>query len=386
MLNALIALVATIGALVATGLLVMRAYNQRLPYLVAWSLTSSGLSIGLTAMTIGFMAGFGSMLFRAMELGGALLAPVWLVLGVVELIAYYVQVRFAAWLFAISYSVVAAVIVLLDPLAGRFDKGLPKPGDHYTFLPLTLLSVAHVLVVIGLVACAGVTALRARKNDVEAHAVLLPVAVVTLAGVLVVAGTRGMLPGFVAVVALGAAAGLIWYGATRIEQDYEDTEPFEDEPDPAYAKEYVREQRRRPEPAPEPAMMPAPTAAPPGVPATAPPPGLCGQITVYTLLDGREEAFDRLAAEAVRAARDAEPDTLMYICHEVTNSPTQRIFYQLFRDPAAFKQHRLLPQVQRFAADSRTHVLAMNVVELKVNSAKVPALPSPAPQPQGHRR
>jgi quinol monooxygenase YgiN len=392
MFNALIAIVATVGALAAAGTLISRTYRQRSPYLVAWSLATSAIVIALCAMTIGFLAGFGSMLFRALELGGALIAPMWLVVGVVELIAYYVQVRFAVRLFAVSYTIVAAVIVILDPLQGRFGaKELPKPDDHYTWLPLTLISVAHVIVVLGLVACAAVTALRIRRQDPEAYGVMLPVALIALAGVLTVVGSRALLPGFLTVLLLGAAAGLVWYGAMRVVQGQEGLEPLEDFEDEqaAHAEERPRRAEAPPEPAAARASAPAPGPDPDalrtgaigmGAAVGGPPAELCGQITVYTLLDGREEAFDRLAADAVRASREAEPDTLMYICHEVVNSPTQRIFYQLFRDQAAYRRHRHLPQVQQFATASRLHVLAMNVVELKVGEAKVPPLPEPARQ------
>src|SRR5262249_18454237 len=109
-----------------------------------------------------------------------------------------------------------------------------------------------------------------------------------------------------------------------------------------------------------------PYGAPPGAAYSAapePPAELCGPITVSTLLDGREEAFDRLAEEAVRAARELEPGTLVYLCHEVVNAPTQRIFYQLYRDQATLQAHQRLPQVQRFLTESRTHVLVTNVIE-----------------------
>jgi quinol monooxygenase YgiN len=396
MFNALIAIVATVGALAAAGTLVSRTHRQRSPYLMAWSLAMSAIVIALCAMTIGFLIGFGSLLFRATELGGALIAPVWLVVGVVELIAYYVQVRFAVRLFAASYTIVAVVIALLDPLQGRFGaKDLPKPDDHYTWLPLTLISVAHVLVVLGLVACAAVTALRIRGEDPDAYGAMLPVALAALAGVLMVVGSRGLLPGFLAVLLLGAAAGLVWYAAVRIAQGQEDFEPLEDYEDEPVAHAEDRPRRAGAPPDPVAARAPAPGPDPDALRPTsmdmmgeqAPSAGgrrrpaePYGQITVYTLLDGREEAFDRLAADAVHASREAEPDTLMYICHEVVNSPTQRIFYQLFRSEAAYRRHRHLPQVQRFATASRLHVLAMNVVELKVGEAKTPPLPESATQ------
>lgn len=457
MVDALLALLATLGALIATGLLISRAYKDRLLYLIAWSLTSVGIAVALLAMTLGFLLGFNDALFRVMELGGALIAPVWLALGMVELIARIVQVRFAAWLFAVSYTVVATVILLLDPLRGSFSKKLPKPDEIYDALPPLLINGAHLVAVIALVACAIVTALLASKQDREAYELLIPIALVALAGVLVVAGTRGFLPGPIAVVALGGAAGLVWYGAMRTLPVYADDdgyagEEYRDEgasgyADQAYAAPHPppvdpqhtavapgppvppakpatkRGELRFPDPAaseelrfPEP---PAPTAiddmkvaGPSGMDGfgagslaagalgAAGSAGLagagaalggafggfgqgdlskaCGQITVYTLLDGREEAFDRLAEEFVRAARAAEPDTLIFACHEVVNAPTQRIFYQLFRDESAFASHRQQPHLQRFLTDSRTHVIATNVIELKLGSANLAPLHFPA--------
>ncbi|MGH3388071.1 MAG: putative quinol monooxygenase [Actinomadura sp.] len=400
MVNVLLAILATVAALTGTGLLISRASGERLPYLVAWSLSLFGLSVTLAAMAIGFMVGFGPTLLRAMELGGALIAPVWLTLGVIELVAYYVQVRFAAWLFAVSYSIVAAVIVLLDPLKGRFDTTLPKPDEHYDWLPTTLISVAHLVVVVALVGCAAVTALRARGDDRDAGEVLVPVALVALAGVLIVSGTRGLFPAPLAVLALGGAAGLIWFGATRtaavVRYEGDDEDLMADDPRlHGHHLEPRPEPRRRPmppdrplaafvSPPPDPYER-APFGAPAHQAAPEPPPELYGQITVYTLLDGREEAFDRLADEAVRAAREIEPDTLVYLCHEVVNAPTQRIFYQLFRDRAALQAHQRLPQVRRFLTESRSHVLVTNVIELKLGSnAKVSSLPSL--MPQEHRR
>ncbi|MGP4024506.1 putative quinol monooxygenase [Actinomadura sp. 3N407] len=442
MVSALIALVATLGALLVTGLLVQRAYKDRLLYLIAWSFTQVGLSLALLSMGVGFLAGFNGVLFRVMELGAALIGPVWLALGMIELIARYVQVRFAAWLFAISYTVVAIVILLLDPLKGSLSKDLPKPGSTYDALPLLLIDGAHVVAVLALAACTGVTAWLASKQDQEAAELLIPIALVALAGVLVVSGTRGFLPAPLAVIALGGAAGLVWYGAMRTIPVYDDEEGYDDygddygnepmtgyeeqgyprsrpesvRPDPVPAPTPPPDPRRGelrfPEPAPaEPLRFPPDNPAGPtavdgvggragaagmggaglggaGIPEQnrpAGPPrsafggelaGACGQITVYTLLDGREDAFDRLATDLVKAALAVEPDTMIFACHEVVGGPTQRIFYQLFRDEAAFAAHRQQPHLQRFLAESRTHVLATNVIELRLGAAKVP-LPAP---------
>ncbi|MEU4824068.1 antibiotic biosynthesis monooxygenase [Actinomadura sp. NPDC023710] len=438
MVDALLALLATLGALAATGLLVQRAYKDRLLYLIAWSFTQVGLTLALLSMSLAFMMGFNGAFFRVMELGAALIGPVWLALGMIELIARYVQVRFGAWLFTISYTVVAIVILILDPLKGSLGKSLPKPSATYDALPLLLIDGAHVVAVLALAGCTGVTAWLASKRDQEAAELLIPVALVALAGVLVVSGTRGFLPAPLAVIALGAAAGLVWYGSMRTipvyDEDGEGYDEYGDEPatgyeEQGYAKaakaepvpaptppgDSRRGELRFPEPASEELRYPENTSIPerPAYPAPADPAGpttvdgplggpldrspldrsplaglakpgalggelarACGQITVYTLLDGREDAFDRLAADLVKAALATEPETLIFACHEVVGAPTQRIFYQLFRDEAAFAAHRRQPHLQRFLGESRTHVISTNVIELKLGPAKVP-LPAP---------
>ncbi|WP_019632308.1 putative quinol monooxygenase [Actinomadura atramentaria] len=426
MLSALLALPATVGAIVATWLLVRRASNDRLLYLIAWSVTLVGLSLALLAMTVGLLAGFNGPLFRVVEIGAALLAPMWLALGMVELVARYVQIRFSTWLFVASYTVIALVILVIDPTVGSFGDALPKPGKSYGPLPLFLIDGAHVLAVLTLVVCAVVTALLASRRDEEAAELLIPVALVALAGVLVVAGTRGMLPGPVAALALGGAAGLVWYGAMRTIPVYEDDEDYADgyadepatgyedqgyaadvpaappapEPRPAPAgmdprgdlrfPEPDREELRFPEPAPAaPTSLDGPPIAaalgvpPGGVPAGTDLSAARGQITVYTLLDGREDAFDRAADELVRGAL-AEPDALVLACHTVANAPTQRIIYRLFRDEASFTAHQRQPHLLRFLADVRSHVLATNVIDLRLGPAKVP--PAAAPSPAGPGR
>ncbi|MBE1531698.1 antibiotic biosynthesis monooxygenase [Actinomadura algeriensis] len=463
MVSALFALLAAGGALYATWLLVSRAYKDRLLYLIAWSFTQVGLSLALLAMTVGFLAGFNGLFFRVAEIGAALLAPLWLMLGMIELIARFVQVRFGAWLFTISYTVVAVVILLLDPLKGDLGKSLPKPGDTYDALPLLLIDGAHLVSTVSLVGCTAFTAWMASKRDREAGELMIPVALVALAGVLAILGTRGLLPGPVAVILLGGAAGLVWYGAMRTIPVYDDEDDFYDddfdgdyvdEPATGYEEPFYEGRRRaaaeQPVPAPTPpadnrppggrrgelrfpeqqaeelrfpepsgaqalpespagatavdglddstlaaaAAMAAGTPGGMGAPV-APLPGprgtgasglpggdlsaACGQITVYTLLDGREDVFDRLAADLVQAARAAEPDTVVCAVHEVVGSSTQRILYQLFRNEAAFNAHQRQPHLKRFLSETRTHVLATNVIELRLGAHKVP-LPGPAPE------
>ncbi|HEY7487911.1 MAG TPA: antibiotic biosynthesis monooxygenase [Streptosporangiaceae bacterium] len=420
-----VALVAALGALVGTGALVSRAFDQRRSHLFAWALTQVGLCAGLGAMAVGLLAGFNGPLFRVMELGAALIAPLWLAMGVVELVTRPVPVKFLARLVVVSYSIVSAVIVSLDPLRGKFGTELPKPDDHYEWLPQTVIAGSHLIAVATLVVCALVTALHARDMERESYDVLLPVALIALAGVLIVSGTRAYLPPGASVFALGAASALIWFGAVRTiprPGEYDEAydgydgydgyqqQGYDDRPRSGYDGGYDEDPRPRHRrgSGPEPASMPL--GAPPPMPAAPPqpyaepmappqpyaepmvppyadqprqpiPPGAYGQITVYTLLDGREAAFDRLSREAVQAAQHGgEPGTLIFACHEVVGAPTQRIFYQLFRDQAAFEEHQRQPYVRQFMADSRSHVIATNIIELRLDAAKVLPMGPPAGQ------
>jgi quinol monooxygenase YgiN len=117
---------------------------------------------------------------------------------------------------------------------------------------------------------------------------------------------------------------------------------------------------------------------PPGQPdlPAAPP---YGRILIFTLLDDRVADFDRLAEQSAEEVRTREPDTLVYVIHLVPNAPMQRIFYEIYRDRAAFDSHENQPYMKRFVADRRACVLATNVIELRLKYAKVAPLPSPQP-------
>jgi quinol monooxygenase YgiN len=115
--------------------------------------------------------------------------------------------------------------------------------------------------------------------------------------------------------------------------------------------------------------------AAPELPAAPP----YGRILIFTLLDDRVADFDRFAEQAAEEVRTREPDTLVYVIHVVPNAPLQRIFYEIYRDRAAFDSHESQPYMRRFVADRRACVLATNVIELRLKYAKVAPLPGPPP-------
>ena len=69
----------------------------------------------------------------------------------------------------------------------------------------------------------------------------------------------------------------------------------------------------------------------------------------FTCLDADSAAgFDRLVAETVPEIREHEAGTLVYAVHTVEGQPLQRIFYELYRDRAAFDAHEEQPHTKRF--------------------------------------
>jgi quinol monooxygenase YgiN len=120
-------------------------------------------------------------------------------------------------------------------------------------------------------------------------------------------------------------------------------------------------------------------SAPPG--PVAAPARPYGRILIFTVLEDRVADFDRLAEQTAEEVRTGEPDTLVYVIHLVPNAPLQRIFYEVYRDRAAFERHENQPCMKRFVVDRRACVLATNVIELRLKYAKVAPLPAPAPAP-----
>ena len=88
---------------------------------------------------------------------------------------------------------------------------------------------------------------------------------------------------------------------------------------------------------------------------------LFGLVVRFTLRPGAEADFDRLAAETLEHIRAVEPGTLVYLSHAVEDQPQQRIFYELYRDRAAFDTHEEQPHVKRFLTEREQCVSSFEV-------------------------
>ncbi|MET8047428.1 antibiotic biosynthesis monooxygenase [Streptosporangium sp. NPDC005286] len=579
-MEVLVAVIAFAGALlavIATGALISRLRSEPKGWLIAWSITTASLSVSLGVIAIGYITGFGAGTFRVYQLTGSMLAPLWLAVGAIQLLARKGTARFASWLLGIALTVIATVILAVDPVLQDkdFAKVLPLGSHHWDLPSKYLLLVVHVIVAIVLLAGLLLAVVRWRGGDDydadNMHALL----VLGPTGLALVGAVSFAVPGMFTALLLLVTAAAVWYALLRPLAPYEDDDEEAEDDDwekrlptlrpPEYQPRDVQVAGRRmsqeapggrtlaeepprrsglgdlvaeyragdqevdyaarmgqqpppgddrfggpatgmfmageygmPSPdqpfggdlgrrggapggqppvtgqfgmpsggpatgeydipahefgrhgAPGPgrqsgpgtgefgrpggpggaagpatgefgrpgSLQPMPAdqafggapslgmdqgrggfpgydqafgAAPasgamyPGGPGGAgdlpggsgrPSPSIFGMLTVFTLLDGTGERFDRLAEETVEAVRRSEPDTLIYACHSVKSAPLQRIVYEIYRDEVAYSDHQRQPHTERFVTERQPMVLATNVIELTMNAAKVMPLPT----------
>ncbi len=73
-------------------------------------------------------------------------------------------------------------------------------------------------------------------------------------------------------------------------------------------------------------------------------------VVRFTVKPDCEDEFDDLVAATVTEIERCETGTLVYISHRVEDSPRVRIFYELYRDRAAFDAHEQQPHIRQFLA------------------------------------
>lgn len=96
--------------------------------------------------------------------------------------------------------------------------------------------------------------------------------------------------------------------------------------------------------------------------------GLCVRFTCKDEACAR--AYDRLVAQTVEGIRAHEPGTLIYACHRVEGQPLRRVFYELYRDKAAFDAHEAAPHTRRYLAEREQYLAATEVDWLTLQAGK----------------
>jgi quinol monooxygenase YgiN len=92
-------------------------------------------------------------------------------------------------------------------------------------------------------------------------------------------------------------------------------------------------------------------------------------LVTHVLRPGHEEAFDALVLSTLEGIRAQEPGTLVYVSHAVADHPRQRVFYELYRDRAAFEAHEQYAHMRVFLADRVAHIESVDVQFLDVLTA-----------------
>lgn len=75
-----------------------------------------------------------------------------------------------------------------------------------------------------------------------------------------------------------------------------------------------------------------------------------GLVARFKLRGEKVGDFDRMTAQMIDAVRASEPTTLVYAAHEVEGQPTERLFYEVYRDRAGFEFHEGQEHTRRFLA------------------------------------
>jgi len=81
-----------------------------------------------------------------------------------------------------------------------------------------------------------------------------------------------------------------------------------------------------------------------------------GLVVRFTLKDGAAADFDRLVEVTVPEIHRYEPGTLVYAVHQVEGEPNTRVFYELYRDRAAFDDHERQDHTRRFLSERERYL------------------------------
>lgn len=85
-------------------------------------------------------------------------------------------------------------------------------------------------------------------------------------------------------------------------------------------------------------------------------------VVRFDLADADKAAdFDSLVAETVAGIREHEPGTLVYATHAIEGEPLARVFYEVYRDRAAFDEHERQPHTTRFLSARGEYVSSVRV-------------------------
>ncbi|RLV08543.1 antibiotic biosynthesis monooxygenase [Streptomyces griseocarneus] len=91
-----------------------------------------------------------------------------------------------------------------------------------------------------------------------------------------------------------------------------------------------------------------------------------GLVVRFTLRNAdAARDFDELVARTLEGIRDCEHGTVVYMNHRVPGEPDARIFYELYKDRAAFEAHERQPHTRHFLEERERFVSEFEVTFLE---------------------
>ncbi|TMR95250.1 hypothetical protein EJK15_29320, partial [Nonomuraea basaltis] len=252
----LVAVIGLAGALLAAfaaGALIRRLRDEPEGWLIAWTVAAAALCLSLAVIGIGYLMGFGAVTFRIYQVTGSMLAPLWLAVGMIQLLAEKVPPRFLAWLMGIALTIVAGTIMIFDPLKSEeMGKTLPVASNHWSVFPTYLLIGVHVVAVLVMLAMVVVAALKWRSGDEYDTDNLHAAVVIVPSGIALVGAMRFAVPPLFTTALLAVAGAAIWYTVLRplAPYDDEDDDDFLDADERPSGRQGARANHREERPVP----------------------------------------------------------------------------------------------------------------------------------------
>lgn len=167
MISSIVSGIGAILAAVGGGVLLARCFRQPRGDLIAWAVALLGLLVSLGCQALGYLTGFDSAIFRGMELGGQVIAPLGAALALSELAARRTAVRFCARLYISALGLVALVVLATDTLSpATFTKAWPAPSVFYQLPPnyVLMFGVGPLTLLIAIIATGTVLSRSSQPN------------------------------------------------------------------------------------------------------------------------------------------------------------------------------------------------------------------------------
>jgi quinol monooxygenase YgiN len=95
-------------------------------------------------------------------------------------------------------------------------------------------------------------------------------------------------------------------------------------------------------------------------------------VVHFKLFADAVEEFDQLVERTVARIRTDEPGTLVYTSHRDADTPSVRVFYELYEDRAAFEHHEAQEHVRAFLTERERMVESFEVEFLDLKAGKAP--------------